>query len=232
MSSKSKRLILTEEEWLKAKSLTIGGSEAAAIIGKSKWLTADDLYNKLANGKEKKVAVNEKMVRGTKAEEHIRAIFALDLAKGFKLVRLPAKKKAMWVRRDKPYISCTPDSLATNVKTGKRWGVEFKYVEIIKTEDRNVWEGGLIPDQYFCQILQYMIAIPDLEGVVLFAHLQYFKKDDESETWVYDHAVDKPYFVAKKDVMPQLDYLEKKETEFMELNIKGRKRPKLKISLN
>lgn len=232
MKKRSRRLILSEEEWLEAKNKTIGGSEAAAILGKSKWLTIDDLYNKLTRGTAKKVAPNEKMRRGTEAEQHIRALFALDFAKQFRLIKLPTKKKAMYIREDKPYISCSPDALAINLKTGKRWGIEFKYVEIIKAEDRNIWEGGMLPDQYFCQDLQYMVTMPELEGVILFAHLQYFRHDDETGEWLFDHAEDRPYFVVRKDVSQQVDYLEKKETDFMEGNIKARKRPKLKITIS
>lgn len=229
---KSIRRVYTEEEWLKAKESTIGGSEAAAILNKSKWLTPDDLYNKLVHGKAKAVHANEKMEKGTEAESHIRALFALDFSKVFRLVKLPTKKKCMFIRKDKPYISCSPDGIALNRETNRRWGLEFKYVELIKNEDKNVWEGGLLPDQYFCQCLQYLVAMPELEGVVLFAHCQYFKHDDEKDEWVFDHAVDRPYFVNRKDVADQVDYLERKETEFWEVNIKGRKRPKLKISLN
>lgn len=229
---RSVRRVYTEAEWLEAKNKTIGGSEAAAIINKSKWLTPDDLYNKLVYGKAKSVAPNEKMARGTAAEEHIRALFALDFAKQFRLIKLPTKKKVMYVRADKPYISCSPDALAINLKTGKRWGVEFKYVELIKNEDKNVWEGGMLPDQYFCQCLQYDVAMPELEGVILFAHCQYFRHDDETDEWLFDHAVDRPYVIARKDVADQIEFLERKETEFWTVNIQGRKRPKLRISLS
>ena len=229
--AKSIRKTYCEGDWLEAKNRTIGGSEAAAIINKSKFLTADDLYNKLTRGKAKSVPVSDKMRKGTEAEPHIRAIFALDFCKRFRLLRLPTKKKAMYVRADKPYISVSPDALAIDIATKKRWGIEFKYVELIKNEDKNVWEGGLLPDQYFCQCLQYFVAMPDIEGVVLFAHMQYFKHNEESGKWDFDHAVDKPFYIYKKDVLSQIEYLEKKETEFWETNIKGRKRPKLKISL-
>lgn len=226
-----RRVYATEAEWLDAKNSTIGGSEAAAIIGKSKWLTPDDLYNKLTRGTVKSVSVNEKMEKGTAAEPHIRAIFGLDFKKRFRLLKMPTSKKVMYVRADKPYISCSPDSIAVDLRTKKRWGIEFKYVELIKNEDKNVWEGGVLPDQYFCQCLQYLVAMPELAGVVLFAHLQYFRHDDSLNEWVFDHAVDKPFFIVKDDVSLQVDFLERKETEFMEVNIKGRKRPKLKISL-
>ena len=228
---RSARRIYTEAEWLEAKNKTIGGSEAAAIINKSKWLTPDDLYNKLVYGKAKNVSPNEKMAKGTAAEEHIRALFALDFYGRFHMLKLPTKKKCMYIRRDKPYISCSPDGLAIYSRSGKRWGIEFKYVELIKTEDKNVWEGGILPDQYFCQCLQYLVAMPELEGVVLFAHCQYFRHDDETDEWLFDHAVDRPYFVYRKDVADQIEFLERKETEFWEVNIKGRKRPKLRISL-
>ena len=231
-NKRSVRHVYTEAEWLEAKNKTIGGSEAAAIINKSKWLSQDDLYNKLVYGKAKSVAPNEKMAKGTAAEEHIRALFALDFRGRFHMLKLPTKKKCMYIRKDKPYISCSPDGLAIYGRSGKRWGIEFKYVELIKNEDKNVWEGGLLPDQYFCQCLQYLVAMPELEGVILFAHCQYFRHDDETDEWVFDHAVDRPYFIVRKDVSDQIEFLERKETEFWEVNIQGRKRPKLRISLN
>ena len=60
----------------------------------------------------------------------------------------------------------------------------------------------------------------------------YYKHNDEKNTWEFDYAIDRPYKVYRKDeVLSHLAYLEKKETEFMEINIKGHKRPKAVIRI-
>ena len=222
--------VVTEQEWLNIKKNTIGGSEAAAILNKSKWLTANDLYNKLALGKEKTFKKNDRMVEGTLAEQHIRGLFQLDFKDVFELLKLPTRKKCIFIRKDKPYISCTPDTLAINKKTGGLWGIEFKDIELRSSEDRRLWESNDLPDQYYCQDLQYFVVFNDMEGVILFAHIKYFKFDDAKQEWYFDHAVDKPFYMYRSDVTSHISHLEKKETEFMEVNIKGHKRPKTLIS--
>ena len=66
----------TKSEWLNARG--IGGSSAAAICNKSKWLTANDVYNELALKKRKKVVENERMIEGVQSESAIRLLFSLD----------------------------------------------------------------------------------------------------------------------------------------------------------
>jgi len=224
-----KRSPKTKEEWLTLKNQTIGGSEAAMVVNKSPWGNANDLYTKIIRNKAIVVAENDRMREGTKAEDHIRALFALD--NGLLKVKNPPKK-GYWFyqRKDKPYISCTPDGLAID-KEGKLWGIEIKDVEMRKKETRNIWENNDIPDQYYYQVLQYMLTFQEMEGVVLVAHQKYFKHNDKTDTWDFDYAVDKPYKILRNEVIPHLNYLEKKETEFFEVNIKGHKRPKTIIHI-
>lgn len=224
----TKQTFKTKEEWLKAKELTISGSEAAAICNKSKWLTTQDIYNKMVMHKAKIIPENERMREGTLAEEHIRALFALDNKK-YKVKNPPKKGYWFFARKDKPYISCTPDGLLTEIENGHKWGLEIKDVELKRSADKSAWEGNLLPDQYYYQLLQYMLTLNDLHGVILNAHLKYFKYDNEQ--LVFDYAVDRSYVLAREDVKSHIAYLEKKETDFYEINIKGRKRPKLVIKI-
>lgn len=224
--------ILSREEWLTAKMKTIGGSEAAAIVNKSKWVSLDDLYNKFIYGRVKKIANNERMVEGTIAENNIRNLFALDFAKKFEVIAPPKRKQWFFYLRNKPYISCTPDGLLINKQTHNLWALEIKDVELRTREDKNLWESDLLPDQYYFQNLQSMVVIKELEGAVLFAHLKYFKHNDQTDEWEFDYAVDRPYFIIRDSVSAHIEYLEKRETDFYENNVKARKRPKLVISLN
>lgn len=229
MKNVKKSRFYNDEDWHKARSQTIGGSEAAMVVNKSPWGTASDLYTKFITKKQIKVTENDRMREGTKAEEHIRALFSLD-RKDLKVKNPPKKGHWFFQRVDKPYISCTPDGLAIT-KNKKLWGIEIKDVELIKSKDKKIWESNTLPDQYYFQCLQYLLVFEEMEGVVLEAHQKYFKHNEETDTWEFDYAIDRQYKVYRKDVKPHLDYLEKKETEFMEVNIKGHKRPKAIIRI-
>ena len=216
-----------EAEWLKAKEKTIGGSEVAAILGKSRWMSKDDLYNKIVLGKVKKFKENEKMSKGKEAEKHIRRLFELDNPQ-YKVINQPIRGNWMFVRKDKPYISCSPDGL---LKQGNQlWGLEVKYIDLITNESKNIWDYDTIPEDYLCQVLQYLIAIPELTGVVLYAHKKYYKFN-EDKIPVHTYSQEYPYVIWRDDYKDEIAFIEKKETEFYEENIKLRKRPKLVIKI-
>lgn len=219
--------ILTKEEWLEAKETTIGGSEAAAVINQASFLTKDDLFNKLI-GMGKKVVENERMIEGSKAEEHIRELFALDTK--FKVKAPPKKGNWFFWKNDKPYISCTPDGLYTR-QDGSKWGLEIKDIEMRSKATRELWENNALPSQYFYQIIQYLLVLNDLDGVTLVAHLKYYKFDEERRKWLFDYAIDRQWSVYREEVKQHIEYLEQEETKFWEENVLPRKRPKLTISL-
>ena len=230
MKNVIKTTFKSKEEWLKAKNKTIGGSEAAMVVNKSAWGNNSDLYTKFIQNKPIKVQENERMRDGTQAEAHIRALYGID-RKDIKIKNPPKRGYWFFQRADKPYISCTPDGLATTSE-GKLWGIEIKDVDLIKRDVRQIWENNQLPEQYYFQCLQYLLVFPEMEGVVLVAHQKYYKHNDEKNTWEFDYAIDRPYKVYRKDeVLSHLAYLEKKETEFMEINIKGHKRPKAVIRI-
>lgn len=224
-------LSVNEKEWLNIKSNTIGGSEAAAVVNKSKWLTANDLYNKLALGKSKTFKSNERMDEGKNTERFIRGLFEYDFKDEFELVKLPTRNRCIFIRKDKKYLSCTPDALARNKRSNRLWGIEFKNVELRSRDDRDIWECADLPNQYYFQNLQYLVVLTDLEGVLLYAHLKYFKFDEKTQEWVFDHAEDKAYPMYRKEVLNHVSFLEKKETDLIEINVKCRKRPKTSIQL-
>ena len=224
-------LSVSEEEWLKIKQNTIGGSEAAAVVNKSKWLTANDLYNKLAQNKVKVVRSNSRIEEGKITEKFIRGLFEYDFKDEFELVDLPTRNRCIFIRKDKNYLSCTPDALALNKETHQLWCIEFKNVEVRTREDRNIWENADLPNQYYFQNLHYLVVLTNLEGVLLYAHLKYFTFNETTQKWVFDHAEDKAYPMFRNEVFDHVSFLEKKETELVEINVKGRKRPKTSIQL-
>ena len=150
----------SREEWLKNRG--IGGSDAAAIVNKSKWATPTDIFNRIVYNKEKSISSNSRMTEGTLAEEHIRFLWALDHP-NCKVKNPP--KKAYWLfrRKDYPLLTCTPDGLFK--MDNKLYGLEIKDVELIKGDVRALWESDILPDQYYFQCLHYMVVMNDLQGV-------------------------------------------------------------------
>lgn len=215
----------TREEWLKNRG--IGGSDAAAIVNKSKWVTPNDVYNRIVYKKEKTIPSNSRMEEGVKAEEHIRELWALDHP-NFKVIAPPSRSHWIFRRKDYPLLTCTPDGLLKD-KEGVLYGLEIKDVELIKTETRQMWESNTLPDQYYYQILHYMVVMGDLEGVCLTAHMKYFSHNDETDEWMFDYAVDKSFWVYREDIKEHIKYLEEKEIDFIENNINKRQQPKLII---
>ena len=66
-------------EWLKARRDRIGGSEAAAIVGRNPYMSNIDLW-RIKTGRQQADDISEKefVKYGTNAETHLRALFALD----------------------------------------------------------------------------------------------------------------------------------------------------------
>ena len=91
-----------------------------------------------------------------------------------------------------------------------------------------MWESGQLPDQYLYQILHYLVVMNDLRGVILNAHLKYYKRNDKGE-YELDHASDVPYTIYREEFEHSIAYLENKETDFYEKHVKVKNRPALVI---
>lgn len=224
MKNYKKEIYKTKNDWLKARG--IGGSDAAAIVNMSKWLSSNDVYNRIVFDKEKIIKENERMKEGAKAEEYIRELWSLDHS-SFKTIRPPKRNFWIFRRKDYPLLTCTPDGLfyiGTDL-----FGLEVKDVELINGVTKQMWESNILPDQYYYQVLHYMVVIEDLKGVCLTAHLKYFTYDETTKKWVFDYAVDKNYWIHREDIIDHIKYLEEKEIDFIENNINKKHRPKTVI---
>ena len=76
----SEIIITNEAEWLKARLKGIGGSEAAAIIGKSPWCSNVELWRrKTGRASAPDISDNDAVKFGHDAEPLIRGLFALNV---------------------------------------------------------------------------------------------------------------------------------------------------------
>ena len=222
MKEYKKLTFKTKEEWLRNRG--IGGSDAAAIANASKWQTPTDIYNRLVLNKEQKDISNSRTIEGTLAEEHIRELWGLDHPK-CKLTRPPKISHWLFVSNKHPLLTCTPDGLFKIDKD--LFGLEIKDVELIKGDVKEMWESDILPDQYYFQVLHYMVVMNDLKGVCLNAHLKYFKFNEETNKWEFSHAIDKDYWIYREDVKQDIKYLLDIEINFIKENIEKKHPPKL-----
>lgn len=224
----TKELYKTREDWLSARC--IGGSDAAAICGKSKWKTPRDVYNNITDKTPKKEVKNARMIEGTKAEPLIRALFELEHPE-FKVIH-PPKGNASWLfrRKDYPEITLTPDGLLEDLITGEKLGYEVKDIELRKREQKEMWLNNTLPDDYYFQCLHYLVGKNDLDGVLLHARLKVYSFDYNNE-YTLDHIEERFYWIMRRDVEKDVEYLEKKLIAFILYNLRQGKRPPITIKL-
>ena len=210
-----KEIYHSRQEWLENRG--IGGSDAAAIIGKSKWLTKTQVEKRLLGKTEIVEKKNDRMIEGTLKEPLIRKMYMLNTK--FNVVEPPKRNCWLFRRRDYPLITCTPDGFIK--KEDGLYGLEIKDVALYRKPQIDSWEEGILPEQYYVQVLHYMVTMEDVVGVILYANLMYYKKDDDTEKWEYDYSVLRQYTIMREDVKGDIEYLEQKEIEFInELKIK------------
>lgn len=145
----------THSEWLQERKYGLGASDAASILGISKWKSNLQLWEEKVGLREPEDISDKPFVQyGHAAEPHIRALFALDHPE----LKVTYESPYKIIRNDEyPFIFCTPDGELEEVDTGRHGGLEIKTTEIMKKSQWAEWEGR-IPDNYYCQVCQQMLA--------------------------------------------------------------------------
>ena len=210
-----------EREWLEARKLGIGGSEAAAVLGRSPWLDNVELWRrKTGRSQAPDISSNEAVAYGHAAEAPIRELFALDYADryavsyggAFDMVHHP----------EHPYILATLDGRLQEKDTGRRGVLEIKTTNIVRSMQKEKWwgpDGPCIPDQYYIQVLHQMLA-GGFEFAVLHAQLKYHYGDDvRSER--------RTYVIERGEVEDDIAYLREAEIKFWTEYVLGDREPPL-----
>ena len=152
----------SREEWLKARK-TIGGSDAAAVIGKSPYMSNVELWM-LKTGRaepDPKISESPVVIYGTKAEEHLRELFALD----FPEYKVEYEPNNMWTHKGLPWAHASLDFWMYD--QGGRFGVgEIKTALITNSRQKEKWDDQL-PQHYFIQIIHNMMVTQADFGILV-----------------------------------------------------------------
>ena len=193
------------EEWLRNRKNGLGGSDIAAVIGANPWMSNVELWE-IKTGKRQQADISEKpfVQYGHDAEEHIRALFALDHPD----LEVHYADWNSWSNLSFPWAVASLDGWTTEIATLRRGVLEIKTSEIQRSTDWEKWEGG-IPQQYFCQVLFYM-AVIEADFADLRAAIRYTAKEGDKRTTIRD------YHIERSEVEEDIAYLMEQGRKFWE----------------
>ena len=195
-----RKILANREEWLKHRS-RIGGSDAAAIVGLNPYKTNTELYLEKTGQKESPDISNKPYVLyGTKAEEHLRELFRLD----FPQYQVQYFDNNMYLNSKYPFAHASLDGELTD-EDGRRGILEIKTTNILQSMQKEKWKDR-IPDNYFIQILHYLM-VTEFDFVVLKAQLK-------SEFGGQIYLQTKHYFIERSEVEGDIEYLAEEERKF------------------
>lgn len=197
----------TREEWLKNRTSTIGGSDAGVILGVCPWKSNVELWEeKVGLRKPADVSDNALVEYGTKAEEHLRNLFALDYPQ-YEVIYAPNN---IWTNSKYPFAHASLDGWMIEKGVDRCGVLEIKTATISSKAQKEKWAGNHIPQNYYAQILHYFI-VTEADFAILKAQLKYEVEGEEP----FLHT--KHYRIDYVDVAEDVDFLAEKEREFDKL---------------
>lgn len=201
----------SRDEWLAARK-TIGGSDAACILGKNPWKSNVELYLEKTGQCTPDDISNKDVVKyGTEAEKPLRRLFKLD----YPDMKVGYREYNLWTNQEYPWAHASLDGWLTD-KDGRKGILEIKTTNVMSSRQKEQWNER-IPDNYFVQILHY-IAVTEADFAILKAQLKW-----EIEGEVYCQT--RHYRIERADYEDDISYLMEKEKKFVTENILKRKKP-------
>ena len=202
------------EEWLENRFKGIGGSEASAIVGMNPYMTNIDLWNiKTGQVVPKDISDKPFVKYGTNAEEHLRALFALD----FPQYEVKYVDNNSYYNDKFPFALASLDGVLIEKDTGRKGILEIKTTNILQSMQKEKWKDR-IPDNYYIQVLHYLL-VTEYDFVVLVAQLK-----SEFNGEIYKQT--KHYKIERADVEEDIQYLANEEKKFWKL-VQEKKKPKI-----
>lgn len=137
---------MSKEDWVKLRSTTIGGSDAAAILGMNPWKSPYALFLEKTNKITPEDISQKEAVRlGTDLEEYVAKRFAEATGKKVR------RENYTIFRDDMPFAHANYDRLIV----GERAGLECKTTNTLQLSK---FKNGDFPANYYCQCVHYLMV--------------------------------------------------------------------------
>lgn len=207
-----KCVLKNRQEWLVNRT-SIGGSDAAAIVGMNPYMSNVELWEIKTGLRTQKDISDEPYVKyGTEAEQHLRELFKLD----FPVYDMQYAENNMWTNDKYPFAHASLDGWL--IDQDGRYGIwECKTTNILKSMQKEKWKDR-IPDNYYIQLLHYFM-VTEFDFAILKAQLK-----SEFDGNVYLQT--KHYKIERSDVLDDIEYLADAEAKFWK-QVQEKKRPSL-----
>ena len=197
-----KKILASRKEWLETRKGSIGGSDAAAVIGESPYLSNVALWEIKTGRKAPKDISDLPVVRyGTAAEEHLRELFALDYPE----FSVDYQANNLFTNDEYPGIHASLDGWLYD-QAGRFGVLEIKTAEIQSAAQKAKWDDK-IPDNYFVQLLHEML-VTEAQFAVLLAQLKWVRDGDVFK-------ITKHYRLEREDVENEIEMLWGFEKKFI-----------------
>lgn len=199
-------------EWLQNRQ-RIGGSDASAILGMNPYRTNVELWQ-IKTGQLVPEDISDKpfVKYGTEAEKHLRELFKLD----FPEYQVFYEENNMWLNDKYPFAHASLDGWLVD-QEGRKGIWECKTTNILQSMQKEKWKGR-IPDNYYIQLLHYLL-VTEFDFVVLVAQLK-----SEFNGEIYKQT--KHFKIERAEVEEDIKFLESSEKKFWK-QIQERRKPDL-----
>lgn len=209
------KVLSSHKDWLENRSAGIGGSEAAAIVGMNPYMSNVELWE-LKTGRRKAEDISDKpyVKYGHQAEIHLRELFGLD----FPQYEVHYVDNNSFTNSKYPWALASLDGWLTDDE-GRTGILEIKTTEIMQSIQKEKWNNQ-IPDNYYIQVLHYMMVL-EADFAVLKAQLK--SQFDGVPTLQTRH-----YIIERAEVEDDIQFLIKAEKEFWK-SVQEDRKPALRL---
>lgn len=205
--------IESREEWLRARTNGIGGSDAGAVIGANKYSSNVKLWEE-KTGQRVPEDISDKpaVIFGKTAEPLIRGLFTLDHPE----YEVEYHEFWMYTNDSYPFIFATLDGELTD-RDGRKGILEIKTCTIQNHSQWSEWENG-VPQSYYVQLL-HQLAATGWDFAVLRAYIRYYR-DGMLRVTIRE------YEIERNEVTDDIKYLIDEECKFWQC-VKSSTKPPL-----
>ena len=161
-----KYILPDRDAWLDARKNHIGGSDAAACVGRNPYKDNVQLWEeKIGLVLPEDISDRDYVRYGTEAEKYLRALFALDHPE----YQVFYDENNMFLNPKYPWMHASLDGELIDQR-GRHGILEIKTTNILQSAQKKKCDNR-IPDNYYCQVLHYL-AVTEYDFVVLKAQLK------------------------------------------------------------
>ena len=224
----------SRDEWLQARKNYIGGSDASAVVGMNPYKNNVDLWlEKTGQTVPEDISDKPYVKYGIAAEEHLRDLFRLDFPQFaveyvdnnlFLNDKFPWAHASLdgWLIEFENVTTYDDDGNVIGIEkrpTGRRGILEIKTTEILQSMQKEKWNHR-IPDNYYIQILHYMMVC-EADFAILKAQLK-------TEFDGVPYLQTRHYIIERSEVEADIEFLQNSEKEFWQ-HVQNKTRPALEL---